>query len=250
MSLPAPDNWLTPDAPLAAGVSVCVTTRAGSHSPAPWNGFNLGMNCSDDPVRVAAARDHVARSLDITPVWLTQVHGTTVVDAAGAQRDGSEQADGCISRQPGVAAVVLTADCVPVVMARRDGSAVGAFHAGWRGLQAGILEHACEVMAPDGEPLTAWVGPAICASCYQVDAPVRDAFIGASPEDAAFFQEDGPAHWLFDLPGLAAERLRRAGVVSVAGGHLCTVCDNHLFYSHRQSQPTGRFATLIWLNNA
>lgn len=248
MSLPDPSRWLAPDLALAKGVSVCVTTRHGSHSPPPWDGFNLGMNCGDEPERVALARDHVARALDVTPVWLSQVHGNAIVDAVSARTDGAEQADGCITEAPGVAAVVLTADCVPVVMARRDGTAVGAFHAGWRGLQAGILERGCEQLAPAGDALVAWVGPAICGSCYQVDAPVRDAFVRAAPADDAFFKPDGPDHWRFDLPGLAARRLLRAGVQQVSGGQWCTVCHNDRFYSHRMAQPTGRFATLIWLN--
>ncbi|MGB1219947.1 MAG: peptidoglycan editing factor PgeF [Alcanivoracaceae bacterium] len=248
MSLPGLDDWLAPSRPLAPGVSVCVTTRAGTFSPAPWDGFNLGLNCGDEPGRVTRAREHVAEVLGIRPVWLAQVHGTDILDAAAARGDGSEQADGCISRRPGDAAVVLTADCVPVVLARQDGTAVGAIHAGWRGLQAGILERACALMAADGESLAAWVGPAICAHCYQVDAPVRDAFVGAQPSDAAFFHEDGPGHWRFDLPGLSRQRLIQAGVEQVSGGDWCTVCHNHRFYSHRQAQPTGRFATLIWLN--
>src|SRR5690606_30938554 len=115
----------------------------------PWQGFNLGSNCDDDPERVARARAHVQRVLELprAPHWLTQVHGTRIVSVGDADR----RADGVWSRRAGEPCVVLTADCLPVLMARCDGTAVGAFHAGWRGLLDGVLERGVQTLAPAGE---------------------------------------------------------------------------------------------------
>lgn len=241
-----PAHWLTPDWQPHPRVRACVTTRIGEHSPPPWAGFNLGANCGDDPVRVEAARDVVHRTLATVyaPAWLAQVHGTDIVDA----RDDAREADGVVTHDSDRPCVVLTADCLPVLLARVDGSAVGALHAGWRGLLDGILEAGVARLAPQGEALSAWLGPAVCARCYQVDDAVRDAFLARDPAATQGFVADGPGHWRMDLPALARQRLAAAGVTDVHGGNYCTHCRADLFYSFRHEGQTGRFATLIWLN--
>lgn len=243
-ALPDPERWLVPDWALPDRVCARVTTRDGHFSPAPWAGFNLGLNCEDDPQRVQRARAHVSSSLSVQPAWLNQVHGTRVVDAAATSEPVA--ADGSVCHQPRHACVVLTADCVPVLLARADGAAVAALHAGWRGLLDGILAEGMSRLAGRGEDLLAWVGPAICQHCYQVDAALRTPFVECYPQLQDCFVVDGDSHWRFDLPRAAAQVLDQAGVTVTQSG-LCSHCDPR-FYSFRHEGRTGRFASLIWLN--
>ncbi|MFN3714800.1 MAG: peptidoglycan editing factor PgeF [Alcanivoracaceae bacterium] len=247
MTLPAAEQWLTPDWQPHPRVRVCVTRRRGDFSPPPWAGFNLGSNCEDDPERVARARAHVQRSLTLghPPHWLTQVHGIRIVRFGDADR----RADGVWTDQPEQACVVLTADCLPVLIARQDGSAVGAFHAGWRGLLDGILEAGVQQLAPQQQALSVWIGPAICQRCYQVGDEVRQRFLAHDPAASTAFREDGASHWRMDLVALARQRWAAAGVTGVTGGDLCTACLPGDYYSFRREGQTGRFASLIWLKD-
>lgn len=243
--LPASSQWLWPQWRHHQRVGCCVTTRQGDWSPAPWQGFNLGLNCEDDASRVLLARQHVSDSLGLPVAWLTQVHGTALVSAP--LDEPRPEADAVMTDQPGIACAVLTADCLPVLMARQDGAAVAAVHAGWRGLASGILEQTAARLGSDGTALDIWIGPGICQACYQVGGEVYQSFVSSDPESVRYFQTDGEAHWRCDLAGLAAHRLAREGFPDVQASGLCTVCDNHRFYSHRHEARTGRFATLIWL---
>lgn len=246
MSGAAVDTWITPDWPAHPRVGARITTRHGDVSPPPWRGFNLGTNCDDQLERVQHARTLVADALNMAaPAWLNQVHGTRIIDCS----DPDRVADGCVTTLAATPCVVLTADCLPVLMARQDGSAVGAFHAGWRGLLDGIVELGVERLAPDGEPLDVWLGPAICQGCYQVDNPVRDAFLAESADAVSAFIADGENYWRMDLLALARARLARCGQYNIYGGQHCTHCQAELFYSFRYEGQTGRFASLIWLNN-
>lgn len=249
MSLPSAEQWLVPAWKPHPRVRARVTTRAGDHSPAPWEGFNLGANCGDDPVRVVAARAHVHAALGTPagPRWLTQVHGTRVVNAANVA-EGAE-ADGAWTDTVGASCVVLTADCLPVLLARTDGVAVAAVHAGWRGLLDGIVEQGVRSIAPGGEPVSAWLGPAICQHCYQVDESLRSRFLEVDPQAADAFTDDGPGHWRFSLIAVARQRLASAGVRDVHESGLCTAGDTTRFYSYRKEGQTGRFASLVWLED-
>lgn len=247
MTLPDGDAWLTPAWHPHPRVRARVTTRAGTFSPPPWHGFNLGANCDDAPERVATARAHVWQVLGTreAPRWLSQVHGVEVVDAARATT--GVEADGSWTTHAGLPCAVLTADCLPVLLARADGAAVAAVHAGWRGLVDGIVERGVRAIAPAGEPVSAWIGPAICQRCYQVDDGLRTRFLAADAAAAAAFVADGPGHWRFDLAHVARQRLQRAGVDDVIASGLCTACESERFYSFRRDGRTGRFASLVWL---
>lgn len=245
MKGPGTQDWLWPEWRPHPRVRVAVTTRRGDVSPPPWQGFNLGKNCGDDPDRVERARQHVQAVLgtDHPPVWLEQVHGTRIITTDSDDR----RADGVWTGEHSWPCVVLTADCLPVLLARTDGTAVGAFHAGWRGLQAGILERAVDTLAPDRATLSAWLGPAICQDCYQVGDEVRRAFLEWGGNAAEAFREDDQGRWRMGLVQLASQALHRAGVSDINGGAHCTVCENDRFYSFRREKETGRFASLIWL---
>ncbi len=227
-------------------VRVAVSTRLGEVSPAPWQGFNLGLNTGDDPQRVHRARKMLWQTIGTAqaPHWLTQVHGIHLVEAGSSE----VEADGVWTSAPQWPCVVLTADCLPVLFARKDGSCVAAVHAGWRGLAQGILEQAVKLLAPQQEPLAAWVGPAISQPAYQVGVEVYEAF-ARHPQAQTHFKPDGKGHWRCDLAGLAKAQLNALGV-SVTLSHLCTATDEtQRFYSHRKEGQTGRFASLIWLES-
>lgn len=247
MKLPTTQDWLTPDWQPHPKVRACVTTRLGDVSPAPWAGFNLGLNCEDKPERVLKAREQVRAELGLQSIgWLTQVHGTEVVDVALAPLSPCE-ADACLSRSAGHACAILTADCLPVLFARTDGSAVAAAHAGWRGLASGILLNTLKALAPAGEAVSAWLGPAICQACYQVDERVRSAFMSLDPASDAAFAAEGNDHYRLSLTQAARLQLTAHGV-DVHDSGLCTSCQNNRFYSFRkEAGKTGRFASLVWL---
>ena len=246
MTLPSLDDWLVPGWAPHSRVRALVTTRRGQHTPPPRHGFNLGANCGDDAARVEQARLHVHRLIntDHPPAWLEQVHGIDILDA----ELGGGRADGAWTRGTGRPCVVLTADCLPVLLARADGSAVAALHAGWRGLLNGILEAGVARLAPGGEEVSAWIGPAISQARYQVGDEVREHFVRCDDTAASAFVADSvPGRWRMSLARLAEARLAAAGVADISGGDYCTAAEETLFYSYRRDGTTGRFATLIWL---
>lgn len=246
MTLPDPGQWLWPDWQPHPRVRAVVTTRVGGHSPKPWKGFNLGLNTGDHADRVEQARRHVHKELavDHPPVWLEQIHGQRLIRAG----DPDVRADGVWTTESGWPCAVLSADCLPVLLARSDGSAVAAVHAGWRGLHAGILAHAVATLARDGEALSAWLGPAISARAYQVGEDVHRAFLSlGTAYESAFVRDGQPGHWRFSLAHAATVALNAAGVEDVSGGDRCTANDLEHFYSFRAEGQTGRFASLVWL---
>ncbi len=242
-------GWFVPDWPLPARVHARVTTRIGTGaSLPPFDRCNLGSRCGDDPVAVAHNRADLVRELGLpsTPHWLHQVHGAAVFDADRVGlAEGEPEADAAVSRTAGSVLVVLTADCLPVLLCRGDGSAVAVAHAGWRGLAAGVIEAACAALAPAGESLRAWLGPAIGAASYEIGEEVRAAFVERDAGAACAFVATRPGHWTCDLAALARRRLGAIGVRDVHGGGSDTRRDAR-FYSYRRDRRTGRFASLIW----
>lgn len=234
-----------PDWPAPANVRALQTTRIGGCSPAPWDSFNLGDHVGDDPARVAANRAILRSRLPADPLWLSQVHGTTVVDAALAEQRIA--ADAAFARRPDCVCAVMTADCLPVLFCDRAGTVVAAAHAGWRGLLDGVLENTVKAMAvPPGEVM-AWLGPAIGPERFEVGDEVRAAYVGKDDGAADCFAARGNGKWLADIYGLARLRLAGLGVSHVSGGNVCTVSDAEGYFSYRRDGVTGRMATLIWL---
>ncbi|HKJ70851.1 MAG TPA: peptidoglycan editing factor PgeF [Gammaproteobacteria bacterium] len=237
-------HWTAPP-----GVRMFVTTRQGGHSRPPFEAFNLALHVGDDPDAVAANRADLRNGLGLPaePAWLEQVHGTRCTRVGP---DGPEQAeaDAGVVNAPGAVAAVLTADCLPVVLARDDGTAAGVAHAGWRGLAAGVLEQAAAALG-DPADLHAFLGPAIGPEAYTVGQEVRDAFHRAALEDLLAFQPAGDA-WQANLYLLAANRLKRLGVdpARISGGGFCTYTDAERFFSYRRDNgETGRMATVVWI---
>jgi polyphenol oxidase len=261
--------WIVPDWPAPAQVHAASTLRAGGVSPPPWASLNLGEHVGDAPERVAENRRRLAQALRLPaePAWLEQVHGADVLDLdldpgrdpgrdpdrrefAGGPAPGPRRADAAVTSTPGRVLAVLTADCLPVLFCRRDGTRIGIAHAGWRGLAGGVLEAAFGALAAHPGDVLAWIGPGIGAAAYEVGADVRDACLASDPDAAACFAPGRPGRWQFDLAGLARWRLEALGLAGVHGGRWCTHSDPVRFFSHRRDgagHPTGRMATLIWL---
>ena len=235
---------ITPDWPAPARVKSLMTTRICGVSSAPYASWNLGDHVHDDPRAVAANRALLRQQLPAEPVWLNQVHGTRVVQANAVI--GVPDADAAFTRQPGTVCAVLTADCLPVLFCTRDGSVVGAAHAGWRGLAAGVLDSTLAAMGVAPDNVMAWMGAAIGPRAFEVGAEVRDTFIASHPQAAAAFIPHRDK-WLADLYMLARTRLAAYGVTAVSAGGLCTYTDAPRFYSYRRDGVTGRMATLIWI---
>lgn len=258
-------HFITPDWPdLPAGVGAIATTRGGGVSVAPYDdgagggGLNLGKHVGDDPALVALNRMRLRRSLPAEPAWISQVHGIAVIDAASVLPGQPVQVgDASVASAPGVVCAVMTADCLPVLFASTDGKVVGAAHAGWRGLAAGVLgETVASMRAAGAGEITAWLGPAIGPSQFEVGSDVIDSFMAqARGEDEAasiaqaFAALDGrPGKYLADIYMLARSALARDGVTRVAGGSYCTASERGRFYSYRRDQVTGRQASLIWID--
>lgn len=241
--------WIRPDWPAPAQVRALSTTRSGGVSLPPYNSLNLGVHVGDQPADVAANRAVLRDVLPGEPCWLNQVHGTRVVDAA--HPDGVPDADAVVSRSAGAVCVVMTADCLPVLLCDHAGSVVGAAHAGWRGLQGGVIEATVAAMQVPPSEVIAWLGPAIGPAAFEVGDEVRAAFVADAAAAALAFQPSAtPGKWLADIYLLARQRLQVLGVNSVSGGDLCTVTDRQRFFSYRRDGVTGRMASLIWLDPA
>ncbi|ERP96478.1 hypothetical protein Q666_04725 [Marinobacter sp. ES-1] len=248
----AEHDVLRPDWPAPRRVRALCTTRKGGVSRPPWHSLNLGDHVGDNPGHVLENRQTLARfaGLDGNRIgWLNQVHGTEVVELTPATVGSRPDADASFTRIPGMACAILTADCLPVLLADRRGTVVGAAHAGWRSLCGGVLENLVAAMAVEPSELVAWMGPAIGPKQFEVGPEVREAFIEQSPEAASAFKSAGarPGHFMADIYHLARQRLRHAGVSSLSGGSLCTVRDQDWFFSYRRDGQTGRMASIIWL---
>jgi YfiH family protein len=266
-------RWAAPPA-----VGAAMSQRRGGASSGSWASLNLGVACGDAPAAVAENRRRFAAALGVQAVWLRQVHGTQVVRLTAAHRqEGAATAlpaaDAAWTTEPGMACTVLVADCLPVLLAARDGRAVAAAHAGWRGLAAGVLEATVAALRDEGgcapADLVAWIGPGIGPRRFEVGADVLQAFgvdpsaVASSvppsrrrspaPSPAAAFSPrggapaaDGRPRWLADLPALAALRLAAAGVGDIGVDGRCTAGRPSAFFSHRRDGVTGRMAAAVW----
>jgi YfiH family protein len=215
----------------------------------PFDRCNLGLRCGDDPDTVLANRAALGAALALpsAPRWLHQVHGNAVVRLDADPGDDEPTADAAVTSTPGVVLAILTADCLPVLLAARDGSETGAAHAGWRGLAGGVLEATVAALRTPPADLVAWLGPAAGPRNYEVGAEVRDAYLAHDAKAGSAFVPTRPGHWLMDIYALARARLAAVGVTGVQGGGLCTIGDAARFYSYRRDGRTGRMATLAWI---
>ena len=255
---------IAPDWPAPARVRCAFTLRTGGVSAAPYASLNLGAHVGDAADAVQENRRRVWESLRLPaqPVWLQQVHGAEVVDLdvlEGRSQDSAQPSSGVMHSGPGASAdaavtrtaghvcVIQVADCMPVLFAARDGSAVGAAHAGWRGLAGGVLEQTVRALGVAPGDLVAWLGPTISQQHFEVGDDVRGAFMSSDPGASAAFVANTRGRWQCDLYALARRRLAMLGVSEVFGGGWCTYADAARFFSFRRDGQCGRMAALIWL---
>ncbi|WP_395702432.1 peptidoglycan editing factor PgeF [Aquabacterium sp.] len=253
---------LRPDWPAPPGIRALMSTRGGGVSAAPFDSLNLrppGLrgDALDEPAAVWENQRRFAAALGATPVYLDQVHGADVVTLDRADLAPGRpfhRADASITQTPGIACTVLVADCLPLLFCSRDGRAVGAAHAGWRGLAGGVIERTvqalCQAAACAPEDLCVWLGPCIGPRQFEVGADVLVAFgvEPGGPVSARFRprrRPDGQMRWLADLPALARDRLASLGVREISGGQWCTVASPLRFFSFRRDRITGRMAAAI-----
>lgn len=247
-------SWIIPEWPAPSNVKACITTRAGGVSKAPYDTNNLGTHVGDSLRDVTANREQLVRvlALEKSPQWLEQVHGIKV---ATAKDDGLVRtADAVTTTDAGQACVVMTADCLPILMCDEAGTQVAAIHCGWRSLAKGICAKTIETFSVPPSRLMAYLGPAISQTNFEVGIDVLEAFFeGAQSEshqDAiarAFKPASRPLHFYADIYALARAELAALGVTNVYGGGYCTYAESTRFYSYRREKVTGRMASLIWL---
>ncbi len=248
---PMIEDWITPDWPAPVMVRAVCTTRHGGVSTGPYRSMNPADHVGDDAEAVASnrARLHRALQLPAEPRWLQQVHGVRVINAADPVPAGEiPVADASFCSQAECVCVVLTADCLPVLLTDRYGERVAAAHAGWRGLAAGVIEQTLTCLQRPGEDLLAWLGPAIGPKVYQVGDEVREAFMRHDAQAAGAFRAAPQGGWLADMYLLARQRLAAHGVTAVFGGQDCSFSDAERFFSYRRDGVTGRMASLIWID--
>jgi polyphenol oxidase len=239
---------LTPKWPLPPEVRAFSTWRGGGVSAAPFESLNLGGHVGDSPEAVAENRRRLcaAAGTPSEPVWLSQQHGAGVLDL-DVHSDAGRVADASLTRRPGRVCAILTADCLPVLLASDSGGAVAAAHAGWRGLCAGVIEATVEALAVSPRSLLAWLGPGIGRAHFEIGPEVRKALLSGDPGAGHAFELNAGGRYMADLALLARRRLERLGIERIYGGDACTYASRERYFSHRRDGRTGRQATLIWL---
>ena len=244
---------LTPEWPAPPNVRAEFTLRTGGVSGPPFDSLNIGAHVGDEAAAVAENRRRVRTALRLPdePAWIEQVHGIEVLDLDAATTPGerSRCADAAVTRCPNQVCVIQVADCLPVLLAVRDGSAVAAAHAGWRGLATGVLEATVASLAVEPAELIAWLGPGIGPAHFEVGDEVLSAFLARDTAAMGAFTRNPRGRWQCDLVALARARLATLGVVAVFGGEWCTHADPARFFSYRRDGRCGRMAALIWREN-
>ena len=247
-------DFIYPDWPAPDNVKSVMTTRHGGKSLPPYDSMNLGLHVEDQHSVVMANRAALKYKLSLPdePLWLNQVHGTTIAEHALFK--SGDDADAVVSRSVNHVCSIMTADCLPVLFCNTQGNVVAAAHAGWRGLQSGILEKCVRSMGCEADSVLVWLGAAISQPRFEVGHEVREAFVSVYNESEAAFVKnpDNPDKWLADIYHLAQIHLTKVGISgqNIYGGGCCTYNESSLFFSYRRESRTGRMASLIWLAEA
>ena len=241
-------DWIVPDWQVASHVRAICTTRSGGCSQGRYSSMNPASHVNDDVNSVNRNRALLQQKLGLLspPHWLQQVHSTNIIDL---DQSNDSKADGSTTTKTGTACVVMTADCLPVLLTDRKGRRIAAIHAGWRGLADGILEAGVHHFS-DNMEILAWLGPAIGPDNFEVGEEVVEQLSAETTGEGDWYRNlPGSRKYLVDLYKLASSRLQQAGVAEVSGGGFCTFSDEERFYSYRRQGDCGRMATLIWLDH-
>lgn len=237
-------SWIQADWSAPPHIKAGCTTRLGGHSQGPYASLNLAMHVGDEPQSVLSNRALLKQYLHLPqePHWLQQVHGCQV----SSDEHVMDEADACMTTQAGRVCVVMTADCLPVLITDKRGSCVAAVHAGWRGLANGVIGQTIKRLPVAAEDLLVWLGPAIGPQAFEVGEDVLNSFVDLDER----YRDAFTAYknkCLMDIYHAARLQLRMLGVTEISGGEYCTFENAELFYSYRREQQTGRMASLIWL---
>ena len=247
------DQWIKPSWQTYSAIVSLITTRDGGVSQPPYDSLNLGAHVGDDEQSVNRNRALLTQYLPAKPVWLEQVHGTEVFDADHWDQSSVPVADAAVTTQPQRVLCIMTADCLPVLLASKGGEVIGVAHAGWRGLAAGIIEKTIQKMKQKLDQdiqIQAFLGPAIGPESFQVGQEVKDIFEQHDPNSSQAFKPcSEPMKYWADIYQLARMRLHSQGVEQVDGGDRCTLKES-CFYSYRRDQVTGRMASLLWIKES
>jgi len=237
-------SWIEPDWPIKANIHAAVTLRTGGVSENAFQSLNPALHVNDNPEAVIKNRERIVQMLGLpsNPVWMQQIHSNQAISID--KTTVLQQADASYTDKSGLVSVVMTADCLPILLASYDGSEIAAIHAGWRGLLAGIIANTVRLFKSDN--IIAWLGPAIGPDCFEVGAEVKSSFESKSIQFASAFEQKNQHKYLADIYQLARLDLAALGIKQVYGGGFCTVTDKQRFYSYRRDGETGRMATLIW----
>ncbi len=239
-------NIISPDWPAPTNVVGFTTTRQFGVSEGCYQAFNLAHHVGDDSQAVDANRQLLREQLPSDPCWLDQVHTDIVMPAEIWQ--SPPKADASFTHQTNRVCIVMTADCLPVLICDKAGKSVAAVHAGWRSLVKGIIPKTIKAMQTAPADLLVWFGPSICQDCFEVGPEVFEQFVAAEACHAqAFKPSSRDNHYLADLTQIARQQCERLGITATYGGEYCTYERDELFYSYRRDGQTGRLASLIWI---
>lgn len=253
----APNNHhnlqlLKPDWSAPAHIQAFSSTRLGGYSQGPYSWLNLGLHVGDDPFIVGKNRSILAETLSLPDklCWLNQIHSTILLKLENNTAD-NHTADAVWSSGTNTPCIVMTADCLPVLITDKMGTFVCAVHAGWRGLCDGIIEKSiktiCGQLGVNANDLLVWLGPCIGKTAFEVGSEVRAAFMAENEQAKSAFSACGD-RWLADLQQLARLCLAPFNVFEITASEYCTFNQADLFYSYRRDTVTGRMATLIWID--
>jgi YfiH family protein len=242
-------HYINPDWPAPDNIKAFTTLRFDGHSQPPFDSFNLSTREPADTKDALANRQQLKQELGLNnePVWISQVHGTKAIQADACSKTGPE-ADASYTREPNTICAVLTADCLPLLVCNKTGTEVAAIHAGWKGLQAGVIEATLAELSSPAEDCLVWLGPGMGPKAFEVRDDVRDLFLAADPQAEQAFKSINEHQWLCDIYALAKQRLHKLGVTNIYGGDRCTYTESENFYSYRRNPVTGRMASLIWID--
>lgn len=253
---------ITPDWPLSQRIKAFTTTRKGGFSEGDFQGLNFGLSTQDDPRKVIANRELLYRTFKVpeNDFFLTQIHSNLCVPITSQWNHAG--ADASYTDRINTPSVILTADCLPVLIANRKESIVTGIHAGWRSLLMDIIENSVAQLQENPEDLFVWLGPAISQKGFEIGPEVKSAFAyrntlltnleeQARNPDGLFIPSENAGKYYADIYALAQLRLQNLGIPlsQIYGGDCCTYSDPDRFYSYRRDGArSGRLASFIWIN--
>lgn len=244
-------KFIKPNWPAPKNVKAYTTTRMGGISNPPYDSLNFSLLTGDDSKNVLMNRKKLSQKLNLSqePFWLQQEHTDIAVCIEKNSKPTPVVADASFTFASGPVCVVMTADCVPILVCDQKGSVVAAIHAGWKGIAKGIITSTIKAMNINTSHLLAWLGPAIGPQAFVVNQEMYDTFISQLPENRSAFTQHNN-NYLANIYTLASLSFKQTGITKIYGGEYCTFTQKDLFYSYRRDgEKSGRMASLIWLTN-